>query len=204
MSVARKYGPPASLVLSVAAFVLAGLGKRSPVDPEGLRKLEAEADSSDRHGRSLDRKLDGLNRAAVAFDEATAALEEKISGAEAEVRESYMKALRGMVAELAPKACDKGWNAFMAAMRPENFDYFRFKGEALQVLKLDQKKADELARILVEEKRGQSDARRKSGRDKKKRAVLLGDIKRGVEEKLRALLSKEEYARYVQWRKAGN
>lgn len=204
MSAARKFGPPASLVLSAVAFVLAVLGRRTPVDQEDLRRLEADAAfyASDADARA--RKLDGAERGAAALEEAAAALEKKLLGSEVERRESYMKAVRKMLAEIVPRACGKGWAEFMAATTPEVRDGYRFKGEALRVLRLDEKKAEEFAQILVQERREQRDARRKLGRDRKKLRARLGEIKRGVEQRLQALLSKEEHVRYESWRKAGN
>ena len=204
MSAARKFGPPASLVLSAVAFILAITGRRTPVGEEDLRKLEAEASFHASDAGSLARKLDGAERGAAALDEATSALEKKLLGSEDERRAAYMKTVQEMLGELVPRACDRGWAEFLAAMTPEKRDGYTFKGEALRVLRLDEKKAEEFTQILVQEKREQRDARRKLGRDRKKLGARLGEIRRGVEERLRALLSKEEYVRYEAWRKAGN
>ena len=203
MTFARKYGPPASLALSVVAAILAGLGRKEPVDRERLRKFEAEASFHATEASSLARKLDGAARGIAALEDAVGALEKKLSGARPGLRESYTREFRGMFAEYLPQAIAKARRELRAAMTPEAWEYYKLIGEARRALRLDEKKAKEFARILVQEKREQRNARRKFGRDRKKRDARMGEIKRGVEERLRGLLTKEEYERYESWRKAG-
>ena len=205
MSLARKYGPPVSLGLSLFALIFAGLGRRPVVDQERLRELEADISVHASEAASFGRKLEGVGGGVAALEEVAGALEKRLSGARTGLRESYMRALRRMLTETVPRACDKAWNELMAALArtPGKLDHLRFKGEALRVLRLDAKKADEFARILVQERRERDNARKTFRSDRKKLGARIREIKRGVEERVQGLLSKEEFERYESWRKAG-
>ena len=203
MSYARKYGPPVSLVLSLLTLIFAGLSRKPAADQERLREFDADVSFHAKETTSLGRKLEGFGGGVLALEEAAGALDKRLSGSRAGLRESYIRALRRMLAETVPGTCDKAWDEFMAAIArtPGKPDYLRFKGEALRVLRLDGKKADEFARILVREKRELENARKTFRRDRKKLDARVREIRRGVEERLRDLLSKEEYEGYEQWRK---